>query len=120
MHEVSIALAIVDELAERTACQRIGRIAAVYLRVGALSAVDADALRFAWDLATDGTPASGSRLDIERVPLRIACEPCGDERTIQTGTLPICPVCGTSSTAIVSGRELEITAMEVLYDVEAS
>jgi hydrogenase nickel incorporation protein HypA/HybF len=78
-----------------------------------MTGVVPEALEFAWDLATDGTPAAGSRLEIERVPLVIACPSCDAERTIENGTLPVCPVCGASSTAIVRGRELFVTAMEV-------
>jgi hydrogenase nickel incorporation protein HypA/HybF len=113
MHEVSVALAIVDELSERAASAAIEKITAVHLRVGALAAIDVRALQFAWEVATDGTAASHSQLVITHVPLAIACSACGVERTIEGGTLPVCPVCATPSNRIVRGRELEITAMEV-------
>lgn len=113
MHEVSVALAIVDELTERAANAAVAKITAVHLRVGALAAIDVRALEFAWNLATDGTAASNSRLLVTHVPLSIACNTCGVERTIEHGTLPVCPVCATPSNRIVRGRELEITAMEV-------
>jgi hydrogenase nickel incorporation protein HypA/HybF len=115
VHEASIALAIVDELQERTAGEPVSKVTAVHLRVGVLSSVVPEALTFAWDAATEGTVAWQSRLEIERIPLTIACAPCGSERTIDKGMLPICPVCGASSTEIVRGRELLVTAMEVIY-----
>ena len=113
MHEVSIALAIVDEITERAAQAQAAKISAVYLRVGRLTAIDERALQFAWDLATSNTPAFNSKLVIDFVPLAIACKQCNAERVIDEGMLPICPVCGNSSNAIVRGRELLITAMEV-------
>ena len=77
VHEASIALAIVEEVSDRTADAGIEKITAVYLRIGALSSVVPEALSFAWELAVDGTLASGSQLHIEHVPLTIACTPCG-------------------------------------------
>lgn len=118
MHEASIALAIVDEIAERVPGGG-GKITAVHLRIGALAAVDTAALEFAWELATDGTPASGSQLKIDRVPLAIFCKACGERRTVEHGTLPVCPVCATPSGEILAGRELHITALEVLDDPQA-
>lgn len=118
MHEVSIALAIVDEIAERLPDER-DKVSAVHLRIGALTAVDTAALEFAWELATEGTPARGSQLKIERVPLAIFCSRCNARRTIEQGTLPVCPVCATPSNDIVAGRELHITALEVVHDPEA-
>jgi hydrogenase nickel incorporation protein HypA/HybF len=115
VHEASIALAIVEEISERAAAESFEKIAAVHVRIGALSSVVPEALTFAWDVATDGTLACGSQLHIEHIPLVIFCAPCNCERTIEGGTLPICPVCGVSSTQIVRGRELAVTAMEVVY-----
>jgi hydrogenase nickel incorporation protein HypA/HybF len=118
VHEASIALAIVDEVCERSAHKNIEKVTCVHVRVGALTSVVPDALTFAWDIAAEGTLAAGSRLEIERVPLAIACRTCDTERTIPLDglQLPVCPVCAKSSTEIVRGTELLITAMEVLYE----
>jgi hydrogenase nickel incorporation protein HypA/HybF len=113
VHEAAIALAIVGEVCERAALERIERVHTVFVRIGVMTAVVPEALQFAWDLATDGTPAAGARLQIEHVPLAIACASCNAERTIPSSTIPVCPVCGESSNDIVRGRELFVTAMEV-------
>jgi hydrogenase nickel incorporation protein HypA/HybF len=118
MHEVSVALAIADQIAERVPGDGC-KITAVHLRIGALTAVDVAALEFAWELATEGTPASGSQLKIDRIPLTIFCAPCAERRTVERGTLPVCPVCATPSGEILAGRELQITALEVLDDLAA-
>jgi hydrogenase nickel incorporation protein HypA/HybF len=119
VHEASIALAIVDEVCERARDDGAVRIAAVHVRIGALTSVVPDALRFAWDAATDGTLAHGARLEIDEVPLRISCAQCKGERDVD-GALPICPACNTTSTRIVRGRELLVTAMEVIHDAAAA
>jgi hydrogenase nickel incorporation protein HypA/HybF len=115
VHEASIALAILEEVCERSAADGIEKVAAVHVQVGVLSSVVPQALTFAWDVATDGTLADGSQLRIERIPLTIRCASCSQERVIEESVLPICPVCGTSSSEIVRGRELNVSAMEVVY-----
>jgi hydrogenase nickel incorporation protein HypA/HybF len=121
VHEASIALAIVDEVCERSTRKQIEKITCVHVQIGALTSVVPDALTFAWDIAAEGTLAAGSRLEIERVPLAIACRTCETERTIPLNglQLPVCPVCGRSSTEIVRGTELLITALEVYYETSA-
>jgi hydrogenase nickel incorporation protein HypA/HybF len=116
VHEASIALAIVDEVCERAERGGAAGIERVFVRVGVMTAVVPDALLFAWDAATSGTLADGSALIVERTPLRIRCAKCACERTVESDIpLPICPVCGSSSSDIAGGRELLVTAMEVRY-----
>jgi hydrogenase nickel incorporation protein HypA/HybF len=116
VHEASIALSIAQEVCERACVERAAAVTEVRLRIGALTSVVPDALRFAWDLATESTLAAGSRLEIEDVPLAIYCATCGVEREIAHGAIPVCPVCATPSANIVHGRELLITAIEVTDD----
>ena len=62
MHELAIATSVVDAV-----CARAGdrRVHVVTLRIGALTAVVPDALRFSFELAAEGTVASAARLAIE-------------------------------------------------------
>jgi hydrogenase nickel incorporation protein HypA/HybF len=113
MHELSIALGIVDVAAEQAERHGGGRIAAVHLRLGPLSGVVAEALRSAFELAREGSACAGSRLLIEEVPVTARCPTCAAERTIESVQWLCCPVCGTPTPEVVSGRELEITAIEL-------
>jgi len=119
MHEISVAIAIVDEVTERAAAEHAARIASVKLRVGELSCVVNEALGFAWELATDGTLAAGSQLEIERMPLMVFCPTCTEPRRPASVTLFVCSECGTPASEIVGGRELEVVSMEVV-DVDSS
>lgn len=67
MHELSIALSIVDGVAEEAARHGGGPVRAVHLRLGRLSGIVAEALLFSYDVACEGTPLSGSQLRIEEV-----------------------------------------------------
>jgi len=108
MHELSIAQSIVD-----TVCARAGErpVRSVMIRVGALTAVVPEAMRFCFELAVTGTVADGARLDIERRPGTVHCRRCGDDATIDDLIL-LCP-CGSADVAVTAGRELQIVSMEV-------
>ena len=67
MHELSIALALVELASEEA--QRLGasRVNALFVRLGARSGVVEEALRFSFGLAAEGTIADGARLELEPV-----------------------------------------------------
>ena len=113
MHELSIALSMI-ELATEEAQRRGGvRVNALHLKLGPLSGVVKDALLFSYEVASDGTVLEGSRLIIEEVPVVIYCAECQAERAVESIQRFCCPVCGTLSSEVVRGRELEFVAMEI-------
>ncbi|BDE06521.1 putative hydrogenase nickel incorporation protein HypA [Vulcanimicrobium alpinum] len=113
MHELSVALTLLDGLTEIAIPQGIARVSAVHVRVGALTGIAPDALSFSWELAADGTLAAGSTLHVELMPLVVACERCQADVRPAPGHGLVCPRCGSVSPTIRSGRELELVAMEV-------
>ena len=64
MHELSIAMSLVDLACEKAAQIDVACIAAIHVRVGARSGVVADALSFSFDVAAAGTPLEHARLEI--------------------------------------------------------
>lgn len=113
MHELSIATALVERASEESERRGGRRIEAVYLRLGPFSGVVEDALRFSWDLATAGSAAEGARLEIEHVPLVVHCPRCDADREPPSLHDLRCPVCGGPAGELVSGRELELRALEI-------
>lgn len=113
MHEITIALSLLEGVQSTALEQGIDRVSAVHVRLGALSGVGRDALLFSWDVATAETIAEGSQLCIEEIPLIVFCEHCEGERAPPPGSGLLCPECGTPSPRIVRGREMLLVAMEV-------
>jgi len=70
MHELSIAVNIVDIACEEAERQGDSRVDAVYLNLGVLSGVVKEALQFSWELACEGSRIAGARLEIRDVPGR--------------------------------------------------
>jgi hydrogenase nickel incorporation protein HypA/HybF len=116
MHELSIALSIVDGVLEE-AEQRGGlQIRAVHLRLGPLSGVDRNALLFAYQVACEGTPLEGSQLEIQGSEVVVHCRTCQAENQLCVMDMR-CPACGSRDTELLQGNNLEITALE-LHDSE--
>jgi hydrogenase nickel incorporation protein HypA/HybF len=112
MHELSIALSLIDMASEEAG--RLGvQVEVLHLRLGALSGVVKEALLFSFDLAAEGTPIAGARLEIEEVPVVVFCPACNEERPLPGIQGFLCPVCGTPTPDVIRGRELELATMEV-------
>jgi len=112
MHELSIAMSIVDAALEESR-QRGVQVSAVHLRLGALSGVVKEALLFSYQMACQDTPLQGSRLIVEDVPVVVFCPQCNEPRTLPSVQSFACPECGAPTRDIRQGKELEVFALEV-------
>jgi hydrogenase nickel incorporation protein HypA/HybF len=111
MHEVAImteALRMAEEAARGSGA---GRILKLRLRVGSLSGVVPDSLRFAFDVVCKQTLAAGATLEIETVPAAGWCGVCRKEFAC-ADFFNECPRCHNPSGELRRGRELEIAAVE--------
>jgi hydrogenase nickel incorporation protein HypA/HybF len=113
MHELSLAIEIVEIAQAEARRHGNGRIQAVHLRLGPLAGVVEEALQAAFPLAAQGTVAEGAELVIEKAPLVVYCPRCGAERQIGFEVWLACPVCGAPTPEVRQGRELEVTALEL-------
>ncbi|MBE7415344.1 MAG: hydrogenase maturation nickel metallochaperone HypA [Deltaproteobacteria bacterium] len=111
MHEMSITMSLLDTIRAEMEKAALKELRSVRIRVGELTAVEPEALRFCFEASIKGTPFEGAALEIEEAPLRGRCKDCGNvfriikfERT--------CPGCGCSSVEMAGGNELDIVSME--------
>lgn len=113
MHELSVALSIIEGVEEELKRQGDCSVAVVHLRLGPLSGVVKDALTFSYDLACEGTRLEGSKLEIQELPIVLYCPNCGEERPAVSLQRLSCSVCDTPSADIRRGSELEVFALEL-------
>jgi len=113
MHELSIALSIIDLAAEELQRQGGGRVEAIHLKLGALSGVVKEALLSAYEMACEQSPLAGARLLIQDVPVEVFCPSCNREMQVESIQEMRCRACGTLSGQVVRGREMEVVAMEI-------
>lgn len=113
MHELSIAMSMIEMAGEEAMRYGSDRVSALHLKLGPLSGVIKDALLFSYEVASHGTRLEGSRLIIEEVPVVVYCPACREERMIESIQSFCCPVCGTLTPEVRSGNELMLVALEL-------
>jgi hydrogenase nickel incorporation protein HypA/HybF len=113
MHELSIAMSIVEMAQEEAALRGNVHIQAVHLRLGLLSGVVKEALLSSYEMACETTALEGSRLIIEEIPVEIYCSSCQTQRSVHSIQYFCCSECGTPSAEVRRGRELEVFALEI-------
>lgn len=113
MHELSIALSILEVAEEEADRHGGGAVEAIHVRLGPLSGVVKEALLSAYELAVEKTPFERARLIIEEAPIVIYCTKCRMERPVRSVQRLCCAECDTPATEVRRGRELELAALEL-------
>lgn len=120
MHEVGIIESALEVIRREARTHQAVRVTRVVMRVGAISGVDIDALRFGFEACTPGSIAEGAELEIESVPARAHCQDCAADFTIESGFIFQCPRCAAFSGDVRSGKELELSRLEFATDSSPS
>ncbi|MFE7812497.1 hydrogenase maturation nickel metallochaperone HypA [Streptomyces sp. NPDC057433] len=108
MHEMSIALAVVDQVEQAARSGGATGVVEVRLEVGELAGVVPDALAFCFALACADTVLEGAGLTTRSVPGTARCATCGDVWEVGMPPDLLCPACGQAAGELLSGRELRI------------
>ena len=112
MHELTLARSLtelVDDYAAQNGC---GRVLRVRVRLGQLSAMTR-ALYFCFGSASRGTSCEGAILEIDEVPLTVNCRFCNEVKTPSGRYNFRCPDCGRPTPEVVTGREMQLTSIEL-------
>jgi hydrogenase nickel incorporation protein HypA/HybF len=113
MHEASIALSIIDIAEEHCRTAGYDSIKSIQVRIGSASGILPDALGMAFEIVRLGTMADSATLNVEEIPLGGNCRGCGVDFTTDEQFILACPECGSNDFFLNSGREMEITELEV-------
>lgn len=109
MHELSLMTNLLNAAVVAAGGEPV---CAVCVRVGPLSGVVVESLRFAFDALSPGTPAQGARFDIEETAISFHCPRCNAEYATPVGSYN-CPSCGSPDGELRGGNELELVSIEV-------
>lgn len=112
MHEMSLMEGMLSIIEENAKAQGYQRVRTVVLEIGSLAGVEVEALRFAFEVVTEGTVAAGARLEIEEAPGQGWCAQCEREIQVQARFDP-CPLCGTFPVNIIGGTQMLVRALDV-------
>lgn len=108
MHELSITQSFVDAVVEQLGDRPVK---AVHVRIGRVSGVEPDVVRFCFERCSAGTPVEGARLEIDEIPGFGTCDVCGADIAVEDLLLG-CP-CGSLDVHVSGGDDLMVTAVEV-------
>ncbi|MGB3652406.1 MAG: hydrogenase maturation nickel metallochaperone HypA [Rivularia sp. (in: cyanobacteria)] len=108
MHELGITqniVSIVNEYAQGKKVQR------VLLEIGKLSAIMPDAVKFCFDICSQGTVLEKAKLEIIEISGLAVCRQCATEITLEK-PFGKCN-CGSTQLDLIAGEELKIKEIEV-------
>jgi len=113
MHEVSIAQGLLEIAIDN--CKKNGyqSIDSIKVKVGKGSGIVPDSLLFAFEALKKDTIAGKATLTIEEIPVGGFCDNCKKQFTVDEAYVIECPLCGSTSFKIETGRELNVDEVEV-------
>lgn len=112
MHELSIAISIIEIAEENAKRENASVINEIELDIGTQSGVVLEALDFAMQAAVQGTMLERAVVKINSIPARAICTKCQYEFYAEDLFSP-CPECGNPFSEIVQGRELKVRSLKV-------
>lgn len=112
MHELSIALSILDLVALEAIKQKAREVKEIELEVGRLAGVDISALAFSMKAAQRYSPFEKAQVNIVEVEPLSRCKICGQEFALSR-QFGVCPHCHSIETELLHGRELRLKSILV-------
>jgi len=112
MHELAITENILNIAVDEARKHGAQKVLSIKLKVGEFSDVVPQLIQEYYNIVSKGTAAEGAKLVIEKVPVIIKCNDCGNEGVIDKTNIE-CPNCGSLNIKLITGREFYVDSMEV-------
>jgi hydrogenase nickel incorporation protein HypA/HybF len=112
MHEMSVAMNIVDIALDTARQNQAKKINQVVLDLGTLSGIMRESLEFCFSSVCAGTIAEGCGFLINTIPAQAICSGCQTEFEADQPVMP-CPSCGEMVFEMNGGREMRIRSINI-------
>ncbi len=116
MHEMGIALNIVDRIEYHAKAAGAKKVRNVILRIGNVSGIETDYLDKCWEHACEDTILEGANFEYDIVKGILKCKTCGAEYDALEAIMQDevrCPECDSPEFEVLSGQEMEILNITV-------
>ena len=112
MHELSIAISIVDLVIDQATKSSADRVSEVELDIGTHSGIEYESLEFALGVAAKETMLEATLFRINRVEAVAECPAC-QHLYAPDGIYSHCPECNEQGIRLIRGTELQIKSLLV-------
>ncbi len=112
MHELSIAMNIVDIAEEYAIKENAKVVREIEIEVGTLSGVVIELLKFAMEMTVKETILENSKITLLNIPARTKCLNCSENFNIEEYYSP-CPNCKNYHSEIIQGKELKVKSLYI-------
>jgi hydrogenase nickel incorporation protein HypA/HybF len=112
MHELSIAISIVDTVIDQASLASADHVSEVELDIGMLSGIEYESLEFALGVASKDTILEKTLFRINQVEPVAQCPACEHLYTPE-GMFSHCPECQKPGIKLIRGTELQIKSLLV-------
>lgn len=113
MHEMGIAQQLANIALESIPDDiENPKIERVNLKIGRLASVVEHSLTFCFEIIAKDTPLEDAVLSIDFIPVTVKCSGCENVWEV-TGPVFKCPHCEEGKVKMLTGREIEITSIEL-------
>lgn len=114
MHELAITQSIAEIVLNKQ--EEVGaiRVKSVWIEAGMVRNLIEEWVQRYFGYHTEGTPAEGAVIHVNRIPVRFRCLDCGAEFGLPAHNPDRlhCPDCGGDNYRMVAGQELSISCIE--------
>lgn len=112
MHEMSLAVALIDQVEQIVEKEEASVVIKLKVSIGDLSGVEEEAFKLCFPSAAEGSSAEGAYLEIEHIPLVVKCRECGRKTNPEIPFIE-CGACHSPNVKIVEGRDFLISSVEL-------
>jgi len=112
MHELSIAMSIVDIASRQAEAASAEIVSQIELDIGTLSGIEYESLEFALSVAKKDSMLEFTHFKINRIEPLCECRAC-DHLYSPGSDFGPCPNCGKHEPEFIRGRELQIKSLLV-------
>ena len=112
MHEIKIAEDLRKIILDVSFRNDLKKVTKVNLQFGALVQIVPDIFRFAFEESSRNLIYEGAIMHLEILPVKVKCEKCHHEFSIERNGRYACLNCNSNNIEIIQGKEILITSIE--------
>jgi hydrogenase nickel incorporation protein HypA/HybF len=120
MHEFAVTQNLLAVALEGAQSNNARRITAIHIRVGSLTGIVEESVRFCFDVLSLNTIAQGATITFAHEFALATCTECTLQWQVSLPLLPECPRCASGRVTVTGGKDLVVESIEVTESIEST